>query len=868
MFQWKKVHLVFAVYCLLISAGAFVAALYLFLIPTEFAQRWMLIGGMVFAGIFTLGLSIKAYQNHAWAEQVWFFLFKNERLSKIIRYGSFAGFIMGGFISLMPAYRLGNLQGYLIRLSPWIVWFVFVCLLTYLLVQMERHGLHWQPLINSLRAQKNLWGIAFVSMIVFALIWILAAQTGLGIRVYDDYWYGAGVPILGLQVVLAFSIGTALFFLERSSFSLRLPARMDFVVFALIWGVAAFLWAREPLPSSYFATGPDLPAGEFYPFSDAATFDLGSQFALIGQGMNNGLFFDRVLYMFFLLFLHVVAGQNYLQVVALQAAIFAVFPAILYLLGKALHSRSFGVILAVLATLRGINGIAASEMIDLANQKQMLTDFPVVIFAAWFALMAVKWLQSPNKNYLYALWAGGAVGLAVMLRTHVLFLLVFAILLAVIVYWNQKLRGVLISVLLIAVMFVVTLPWGLYSGESVFDVYMVRIRNVIEQRYDLFPQSTPTPEPQSNQLDSFRTAIQENVAAKVDLILSIRDTSLNTAIGSVDQEPPVYVIIASHFLHNLIMSALIMPTSPVFHDLRNTLKEVTPFWILYWDGSMGFSAGIFLSINLLLIALGIGLSWKLHRLAGLVPLGMFLFYNMANALAQTSGGRYIVPVDWVIFLYFALGLFQVILWGMSLFGYGADAALEKTEQHTPWTWQPLKRAPWIMLVFLMIGASMPLSEKLFPKQYPVRSQAELFTLMEQEGYLQQAGFDRATLDALSAQWPAFRITAGRALYPRYYAEGKGEPKDRYPYGVLEFPRIAFTMIGPDGLNFVLLPKDEVSYFPNASDVIVIGCQENIYMDALVVVVIEEDQVVYIRQPASPLQCPLQQPVCDNNHVCR
>ncbi|MBK9211100.1 MAG: hypothetical protein IPL71_23585 [Anaerolineales bacterium] len=205
---------------------------------------------------------------------------------------------------------------------------------------------------------------------------------------------------------------------------------------------------------------------------------------------------------------------------------------------------------------------------------------------------------------------------------------------------------------------------------------------------------------------------------------------------------------------------------------------------------------------------------------------------------------------------------------MSLFGYGADAALEKTEQHTPWTWQPLKRAPFIMLVFLMIGASMPLSEKLFPKQYPVRSQAELFTLMEQEGYLQQAGFDRATVDALSAQWPAFRITAGRALYPRYYAEGKGEPKDRYPYGVLEFPRIAFTMIGPDGLNFVLLPKDEVSYFPNASDVIVIGCQENIYMDALVVVVIEEDQVVYIRQPASPLQCPLQQPVCDNNHVCR
>jgi hypothetical protein len=42
-------------------------------------------------------------------------------------------------------------------------------------------------------------------------------------------------------------------------------------------------------------------------------------------------------------------------------------------LGKEIHSRSFGVILAVLTVLRGLTGIAAGSMINLANQKQLLT---------------------------------------------------------------------------------------------------------------------------------------------------------------------------------------------------------------------------------------------------------------------------------------------------------------------------------------------------------------------------------------------------------------------------------------------------------------------------------------------------------------
>jgi len=904
MFQSKKVHPAFAVFSLLISISAFFTGLYLFVFPTDSInivslQRLILIGSISLVGMWMLAVAFKADRDHVWAERAWFFLFKNGRFTQTLSGLALAGFLLSGLIVCLPAYRFGNLQGYFLRVLPLLVWLTFVCLLTFLTERAETQGLRWQHVLTLVRAQKKIWGMALIVTAAFILIWLWIASTGFGISIYDDYWYGAGVPILGLQLALAFSIGIGLFFSEKFFHQMNFgaPTSSDgnqlqrglksafrvngLLIFFLIWGIAAFLWAREPLPSSYFATGPDLPTGEFFPFSDAATFDLGSQFALIGQGINNGLFFDRVLYMFFLLFLHVFVGQNYLQVVAVQAAIYAVFPAILYLLGKTLHSRSFGVILAALVILRGMNGIAASSMIDLANQKQMLTDFPVVIFAAWFALTAVKWVQNPNKNYIHALWAGGAVGLAVMLRTHALFLLVFALLLAVMIYWNQKLRGLLISVLLIAAMFAVTLPWGGYSGYSVFDVYMVRIRNVLQNRYPV----TPTPAPQSHQPELYGVVFQNHQAAKVDLerglqsakqgsLKSVRHASVGllmlNAHGRDEQQPSALMFITSHFFHNLITSVLILPTSLIFHDLHNTLQVVTPFWVLYWDGHMAGGAGFFLLLNLFLIALGISVSWRMHKLAGLIPLGVFLFYNLANAFALTSGGRYIVPVDWVALFYFALGWFQIMLWALTLLGLNADSALEKPAPilETAWSWKPLKQAPFVLLVFLSIGGLMPLADSVFPKLYAPRSPTEIVTVADQAGYLEQAGLNRAAIDALAAQFPAFRVLTGRALYPRYYIENRGEPKDRYPYGVLGFPRVAFTLIGADGLNYVLLPGKEIPYFPNASDVIVLGCQENDYLDALLVVVIEDQQVVYTRQPPAPLQCPLPQPVCDNNHVCQ
>jgi hypothetical protein len=481
MFRWQRFNLVLAGYGLLVSAGAFMTTLSIFRIPSDpenhiifgvSLQRLELMGGIFFMGILAAGFAVKANRDEAWAGRLWASLFSRELVARGIRLGAAAGFAFGWVASCTPSYRYGNFQDYFVRLQPLLAWFTFVSAITFILAWGEKHGLHWLDL----RAYKKTLGIALFLVTIFILIWILIASTGLGLRVSEDYWYGTGVPILVLQVVFAFAIGICFFLLERSYFSVRIFPWLEIFIFVFIWGIAAFLWTREPMRSSYFAPGPYLPDYQFHPYSDAATFDLASQFALIGQGINNGVFFDRALYMGFLVFLHALAGQEYVQVVALQAALYAAFPGILYLLGKEIHSRTFGVILAVLATLRGLNGIAASSMIDLANQKQMLTDFPIAILMAWLALMMVKWLKAPHKNYTYALWVGGIAGLAIMLRTHALFSMLFAFLVCFIVYWHQKSRGFLVSFLLVIAMFASILPWGIASGGSVMDVLMLRIR--------------------------------------------------------------------------------------------------------------------------------------------------------------------------------------------------------------------------------------------------------------------------------------------------------------------------------------------------------------------------------------------------------
>ena len=114
-------------------------------------------------------------------------------------------------------------------------------------------------------------------------------------------------------------------------------------------------------------------------------------------------------------------------------------------------------------------------------------------------------------------------------------------------------------------------------------------------------------------------------------------------------------MVASHFVHNYITSIIPLPDTLSRKGIRVLAER--DYWAdaKIWDGKLSGGLIRFIVINLALVSLGIAYSWKKHRWRGLIPLSVFLIYNLAISISLTSGGRYIVPIIWIIFFYYGMG---------------------------------------------------------------------------------------------------------------------------------------------------------------------------------------------------------------------
>ncbi len=645
MKHWSRVRLAVFVYLILAILSALYAA-------SRYLSNASLSRLLLSALLVLLAGGLSLLLNRVTREPAFVDRFESEASRRQVLWGGLILLLVMGTAAALPAYRLpGPLGAYVLILRPLLAWLAALgggTLLLLLLFPIEpRPSADWHAVLQP----------ASLILAGFLLLWLFVRLTGLGLARREDYWYGAGVPALPLQVLAALVAGWLIHRLLQAS-SRR---GLDALIFLLVWAASAFLWAREPLRASFFLPGPFRPGNDFYPFSDGMLFDAGGQFALIGQGLMNGQIYDRVLYPAFSAWLHALAGQRFVTVMAVQAALFAVFPAILYLLGKELGGRGLGAALAVLTALRGVNSIAAATWIDLANPKMTLTDFPTAIGVALFTLMLVRWLREPERKSP-AIWAGGVLGLTLMLRVHVLLLLPAAGALALFALrfqWRRWLPGLM---LLVVGMVAATTPWDLRNhakGAPLFDVYFHSIRVVLQARYHWPPaDQTLKVYPFLLPLETLKVSPPDRIDYRPDSFAEEGRDRQGKPLGSCETTP---CRIANHFLHNAVTSVLFLPGSPVLDDLRTTVKESLPFWRQDWRGE-GVTplTGTLILVNLALLALGIALAWRRAGWVGWIPLGIYLAYILSNALAQTSGGRYIVPADWVIALYFLWGAGEVV----------------------------------------------------------------------------------------------------------------------------------------------------------------------------------------------------------------
>ena len=370
---------------------------------------------------------------------------------------------------------------------------------------------------------------------------------------------------------------------------------------------------------------------------------------------------------FSLTVLHILAGQNYLPVVQLQAVILALFPAILYLIGKLIHSRTAGILVGIFVIFQQTNSIAATLLIQVSHSRLMMTEFPTAFGIALLSLVLIYWMKHPQVSSIAPMLAGGILGTLILTRTNPLFLVPFVILLIILLFGRHWKKWLGASTLLLAGIMLVIGPW-FFANRTPEGRFFIeeKIGAVFTTRYD-DTESAPISEGStSGSQPSPTISPSETTSPRNGGILRVA-SRLGSRIQAAFQFTP------KHFIHNLVMSVLILPLSRSIGEneyLDVTLKA--PYWRLDWQGALPLEKQIFLFVNLFILSIGIGASWKYSKLAGLVPLIMLVGYYLSNALGRTSGSRYLVPTDWVVLFYFGVGLVQLSIWWAVFLGFRQD----------------------------------------------------------------------------------------------------------------------------------------------------------------------------------------------------
>jgi hypothetical protein len=298
-------------------------------------------------------------------------------------------------------------------------------------------------------------------------------------------------------------------------------------------------------------------------------------------------------------------------------------------------------------------------------------------------------------------------------------------------------------------------------------------------------------------------------------------------------ENPRFVLgtAANHFVNSEIASLLAFPA----RDQLSAPSELLSPQRAFWKTPLVRAQVPSLVFYVFLFSLGLAAAWHYHKLLGLLPLGLGLLYNAWTALFLSSGERFVVPVDWSVHLYELFGLLLLGALALSFTRGGYETISAWLRMPTPRpsvTDRPAFSRRYFALSLagvIVLSLFLPVTEFIFPQKYPPKSQPEL---------TQEIG--------MPAQQGEIALY-GRAVYPRYYDAGDGEPGTaKLGYGKEEKARLVFFLIGPESSLVIFELEKPPPFFPHTSDVYMIGTQTGGYFSPRVVKVMNGSQTQLYR----------------------
>lgn len=692
-----------------------------------------------------------------------------------------------------------KLLPYYERVSPllWVV--LIISIQSILFLNLVKNGFHFE----NFSQHKSVYLSAFVAFCSLFFIFLFVAITKIGIKPDTAYWGEPGVAIQGWQFIISILVGMLV-----ATYFAGSPRSTNIFIPLILYITACALWlgvSNDVLSSSFYAPI-DPPLDIPLPYSDAGFYDYLSQSLLIGTDYL-GRIPPRPFYVLFLAILHYFFGQNYAAMIHAQTMVLALFPISLYFLAKKLHSPAAGITIALFTIFRELTSLWISSNTRVVNSKMFTTDFPTAMAIAFTCLIFLWWLE--RRDLKSTLVAGGTFGLLLLFRTQSLFILPFVFLLAWFVFQRKTKTWILAGAVFAGGMVITVFPWLAHNhqltGKFTFDdpnqMAIVYSQYSFNETFDL------------GEFD-------------------IQSKSLGARMLEFTLQNPAYVatFVGTHILNTEIGGLLSLPLIEPFESL---IAPIHLYWA-GWDGTIEWYNLLLLILYLAIIAIGLGVSWRRMGWLGLLPLAFNLGYAFANGISRFSSWRYNLPVDWVIYFYFGIGILEVFSLVTSLFGAQTlesnspvphNGMLFDKEEITFRDFRP----QYLLIIagFALIG-SLPWLAQGYAQPIYTSTQDELINRLTLDGYAEN------DLRSFLEQ-PDAVLFEGRILYPRMYQrdEGMASANPWAAYAIRDFPRMGFLVIN-DRMSDVIFRTREVPHFPQGEDVILLGCQRTDHIEAYVV----------------------------------
>jgi hypothetical protein len=305
----------------------------------------------------------------------------------------------------------------------------------------------------------------------------------------------------------------------------------------------------------------------------------------------------------------------------------------------------------------------------------------------------------------------------------------------------------------------------------------------------------------------------------------------------------------------------------VLTDLGGTIGAAS-YTNWKWTGVLTGAQLIGLVASLAVAVAGMIAAAKRNTTLGLLPAAACLSYLLGNALARTSGGRYIVPVDWIVLLYFALGLAVITRGSLVALGLGGGASTSTSGPAAAQQDQGgTRRALRASAVGVLLAGGLLLVPAYAFRPAEQESEIELASELIEFLTSHEAGVDADYVRQLMLD--RGQAYSGKILYPRSAAgAANGEFFFSTTTTRIPFPILAFSLLGPSGDYEVRLAMPDSDKVRHAEEAIVIGCERSRSLEAVVVMLRRPEPEIRFRDPLPPPTCPFMEPVCDQNGNCR